>query len=116
MQILIKGILARMFSDDSGTHLKVTAAAVQAVQEAALKGAASPIKAYSYDLHALDTVQDSQQATCMTLEDWYQAQQEDPTLSLVISRLWDRTLGQQQFKPTYPPEFGQFLWEYNHIS
>ena len=36
--------------------LKVTAAAVQAVQEAALKGAASPINAYSYDLHILDTV------------------------------------------------------------
>ena len=26
-------------------------------------------KAYSYDLHILDTVQDSQQVTCMTLED-----------------------------------------------
>ena len=41
---------------NSGTHLKVTAAAVQAVQEAALKGPASPIKAYSYDLHVLDAV------------------------------------------------------------
>ena len=47
--------------DNSGTHLKVTAAAVQAVQEAALKGPASPIKAYSCDLHVLDPVQDSQQ-------------------------------------------------------
>ena len=73
--------------DNSGTHLKVTAAAVQAVQEAALKGPTSPIKAYSYDLHILDTVQDSQQVTCMTLEDWHQAQQADSTLSLVISRL-----------------------------
>ena len=35
--------------------------------------------------------------------------------SLVISRLGDRTLGQQQFKPTDPPEFGQFLWECNHL-
>ena len=60
--------------DNSGTHLKVTAAAVWAVQEAALKGPASPIKAYSYDLHILDAVQDSQQVTCMTLEDWHQAQ------------------------------------------
>ena len=51
----------------------------------------------------------------MTLEDWHQAQQEDPTLSLVISRLWDGTLGQQQFKPTDPPEYGQFLWECNHL-
>ena len=73
--------------DNSSTHLKVTAAAVQAVQEAALEGPASPIKAYSYDLHIMDTVQDSQQVTCMTLEDWHQAQQVDPTLSLVISRL-----------------------------
>ena len=31
--------------DDSGTHLKVTAAAVQAVQEAALEGPISPIEA-----------------------------------------------------------------------
>ena len=82
--------------DDSGTHLKVMAAAVQAVQqEAALKGPASPIKAYSYDLHILDAVQDSQQVTCMTLEDWCQAQQADPTLSLLITRLQDGTLGQQ---------------------
>ena len=30
----------------------------------------------------------------MTLEDWHQAQQADPTLSLVISRLWDGTSGE----------------------
>ena len=45
--------------DNSGTHLKVTVAAVQAVQEAALECPVSPIEAYSYDLHILDTVQDS---------------------------------------------------------
>ena len=72
--------------DNSGTHLKVTAEVVQAVQEAALKGPASPIEAYSYDLHILDAVQDSHQVTCMTLKDWHQAQHLDPTLSLVISR------------------------------
>ena len=55
--------------NNSGTHLKVTAAAVQAVQEAALEGPVSPIKAHSYDLYVLDTVQDNQQVTCMTLED-----------------------------------------------
>ena len=66
--------------ENSGTHLKVTAAAVQAVQETALKGPASPIKAYSCNLHFLDAVQDSQQVTCMTLEDWHQAQNVDPTL------------------------------------
>ena len=57
------------------------------MQKAALKGAASHIEAYSYDLHVLDAVQDSQQVTCMILKDWHQAQQVDPTLSLVISRL-----------------------------
>ena len=79
--------------DNSGTHLKVTAAAVQAVQEAALKGCTSPIEAYSCHLHILDAVQDSQQVACMTLEDWHQAQGVNPTLNLVISRLWDGTLG-----------------------
>ena len=79
------------------------------MHEAALKGPASPIKAYSYDLHILDAVQDSQQVTCMTLKDWHQAQQVDPTLSLVITRLQDRTLGQKWLKPTDPPKYGQFL-------
>ena len=79
--------------DNSGTHLMVTAAAVQAVQEAALKDLTTPIEACSCDLHVLDTVQGSQQVACMTLEDWHQAQQVDPTLSLVISRLQDGTLG-----------------------
>ena len=51
----------------------------------------------------------------MTLVDWHQAQQEDPTLSMVISRLQDGTLGQQQFKQTNPPEYGQFLHECNHL-
>ena len=63
--------------DNSGTHLMVTADAVQAVQEAVLKGPTSPIKAYSCNLHILDAVQDSQQVTCMTLEDWYQGQGAD---------------------------------------
>ena len=63
------------------------------MQEAALKGPVSPIETYSCNLHILNAVQDSQQVTCMTLEDWHQAKQADPTLSLVISRLWDGTLG-----------------------
>ena len=79
--------------DNSGTHLKVTTAAVQAMQEAAIEGPASLIKAYTCNLHVLDAVQDSQQVACMTLEDWHQVQQVDPTLSLDISRLWDGTLG-----------------------
>ena len=112
--------LSRMFwpgcvSDNSGTHLKITASAVWAMQEAALKSPASPIEAYSCDLHVLDAVQDSQQVTCMTLEDWCWAQQVDPTLSLVISRLQDGTLGWWQSKSTDPLEFSQFLWEQNHL-
>ena len=63
--------------DNSGTHLQVTAAAVWAVQEATFKGPTSPIEAYSCDLHTLDSVQDSQQVTCMTMEDWHLAQQVD---------------------------------------
>ena len=97
--------------DNSGTHLKVIAAAVQAVHEAALKGPTSPIEAYSCNLHILRAVQDSQQVTCMTLEDCCQALQADPTLSLIISRLWDGTLGQQQSKQMDPPQFCQFLCE-----
>ena len=88
--------------DSSGTHLKVTATVVQARQEAGLKGLVSPIEAYSCDLHVLDTVQDHQQVTCMTLEDWPQAQEADPVLSLVIARLRDGTLGKGQSKATEP--------------
>ena len=43
--------------DNSGTHPKDTAAAVQALQETALKDLTSPIKAYSCNLHILDAVQ-----------------------------------------------------------
>ena len=79
--------------DNSGTYVKVTAAAVWAVYEAALEGPTSPSEAYSYDLHVLDAVQDSQHVTCMTLEDWHQTQQADPPLSLVTSRLSDGNPG-----------------------
>ena len=79
--------------DNSGSHLKVTPAAVQAVQGASLEGPSSPIEAYSCNLHVLNAVKESQQVTCMTLEDWHQVQQADPTQSLFISRLWDGTLG-----------------------
>ena len=95
--------------DNSGTHLQVMAATVQAVQEAALKGSTSPMEAYSCNLHVLDIIHDSQQVACMTIEDWHQAQQADPTLSLVIVRLWDGTLGQQQLKQNDPPELSQFF-------
>ena len=55
---------------NTSTCIKVTAAAVQAVQEAALQGPARPIEAYSSDLHVLDMLQDSNQVTSMTLKDW----------------------------------------------
>ena len=101
--------------DNSGTHLKVTAALVQAVQEAAPEGPVSPIEAYSCDLHVLDAVQDSQQVACMILEDWHQAQEEDPVLSLVITRLWDGILGKGQSKATDTPKVSQYRWEHNHL-
>ena len=74
--------------DNSDTHLQVMAAAVLAMHETALEG---PTKAYTCNLHTLDSIQDSHQVTCMTVEDWQQA---DPSLSLVIARLWYGTLEQ----------------------
>ena len=47
--------------DNSGTLSQFTAAAVWAVQEAALEGPTSPIEAYSCNMHVLDSVLDSQQ-------------------------------------------------------
>ena len=88
---------------NTSTCIKVTAAAMQAVKEAALQGPASPIEAYSSDLHVLDILQDSNQVASMTLEDWCQAQEVDPILSLVIARLRDGTLGKSQSKATDPP-------------
>ena len=74
---------------NTGTFIKVTAAAMQAVQEAALQGPACSIEAYSSDLHVLDVLQDNNQVASMTLEDWCQAQEVDPILNLVIARLRD---------------------------
>ena len=75
-----------------------------------------PLKAYSCNLHILDSVQDSQQVTCMTMEDWCQAQQADPTLNLVITRLQDGTLGWWQSKQTDPSELHHFLCEENYLQ
>ena len=90
--------------DALGNHLQVTAVAVQAVQEATIKGHVSPIEAYSCDLHILNSMKDSPQVTCMTIDDWCQAQWSDPVLSFVIVRQQDRTLGQHELKLTNPPE------------
>ena len=81
------------------------------MQEATLKGPTSPIKVYSCDLCILDSVGNSPQVACMTIDDWCQAQQSDPALGLVIARLQDGTLGQHQLIPTNPSELWQFFHE-----
>ena len=70
----------------SDTHQKVTVAAVHAMQEATFEGPVSPIKVYSCDLWILDSVEDSLQVTCLTIGDWWHAQQADPVLGHVIAR------------------------------
>ena len=64
------------------------------MQEATLKGPARPIELYSCDLHILDPVGDGLQVTCMTMNNWHQAQLADPVLGLVIVRMQDRTMDQ----------------------
>ena len=44
----------------------------------------------------------------MTLDDWHQAQEADPVLSLVIIRLRDGMLGKGQSRATDPPEVSQY--------
>ena len=44
----------------------------------------------------------------MTLEDWHQAQEVDPVLSLVISRPRDGMLGKGQSMATDPLKVSQF--------
>ena len=51
----------------------------------------------------------------MTLKDWHQAQEVDPILSLVITRLRDGTLGKSQSKATDSTEVSQFGQEWNHL-
>ena len=70
---LLRVSLPGYMPDSTSTHIKVTAAAMQTVQEAALQGSASPIETYSSDLHILDVLQDSNQIASMTLRDWHQA-------------------------------------------
>ena len=80
--------------DNSGTSLKVTAAAVKAIQEAAIEKPVCPIEAYSYDLHVVGAIQDSKQVAQMTLDDWHQVQEVDPVLNIIITRLREGTLEQ----------------------
>ena len=73
--------------DNLGTSLKVTATAVRAIQEAALEKPVCPVEAYSYDLHVIGQIQDSQQVAQMTLDGWWQVQEVDPVLGRIIKRL-----------------------------
>ena len=112
---LVECVLARMHDWELRYSSQGHSCSSASCAGGCLEGPASPIEAYSCDLHILDAVQDSHQVTCMTLEDWCQAQQADPALSLVISRLWDETLGWQQSKLTNQPEFSLFLQECNNL-
>ena len=51
----------------------------------------------------------------MILEDWHQAQEVDPVISLVNTRLQDGMLGKGQSKATDPPGVSQYRWECNHL-
>ena len=51
----------------------------------------------------------------MTLEDWHQAKEADPVLSLAITRLRHGMLGKGQSKVTDPPQISQYRWEHNHL-
>ena len=97
--------------DNLGTSLKVTATAVRAIQEAALEKPVCPIEAYSYDLHVMGAIQDSKQVAQMTLDDWQQAQEVDPVLGIIIKRLREGTLEQDQSKKTDSPKLNQYRRE-----
>ena len=101
--------------DSLGTSLKVNAAAIRAIQEAALDQPACPIEAYSCDLHVIGAIQDSQQVAQMTLDDWWQAQEADPVLGIVIKRLREGTLDQDWCKNTDSPKVSQYKRERNSL-
>ena len=101
--------------DNLGTSLNITAAAVRAIQEAALDKPACPIEAYSYDLHDIGAIQDSQQVAQMTLDDWHQVQEVDPVLGIIVKRLREGTLEQNWSKKTDSPKLSQYRREWNNL-
>ena len=101
--------------DSSGTGLKVNAAAIRAIQEAALDQPACPIEAYSCDLHVIGAIQDSQQVAKMTLDNWWQAQEVDPVLGIIIKRLREGTLDQDRCKNIDSPKVCQYKREWNSL-
>ena len=102
--------------DNSGTGLKVNAAAVRAIQEAALDQPACPIEAYSHDIHVVGEMQDSQQVAQMTLDDWRRAQEADPALAAIIEKLKAGSLDQDWCKQTNSPELNLYKWERNNLT
>ena len=98
-----------------GTSLKVNAAAIRAIQEAALDQPVCPIEAYSCDLHVIGAIQDSQQVAQMTLDDWWQAQEVDPVLGIIVKRLREGTLDQDWCKKTDSPKVSQYKREWNSL-
>ena len=101
--------------DNLGTSLKVTAAAVRAIQEAAIEKPVCPIQAYSYDLHVIGAIQDSQQVAQMTLDDWWQVQEVDPVLAILIKRLREGMLEQDQSRKADSPKLSQYRREQNNL-
>ena len=101
--------------DNSGTSLKVTATAVKAIQEAALEKPICPIEAYSYDLHVVGAIRDSQQVAQMTLDDWQQTEEMDPVLGIIIKRLREGMLEQDWSKKTDSPKLSQYRREWNNL-
>ena len=101
--------------DNLGGSLKVNAAAIRAIQEAALDQPACPLEAYSYDLHVIGEIQDRQQVAQMTLDDWWQAQEADPVLGQIIKRLRGGTLGKDWPKKTDASKLSQYKREWNNL-
>ena len=102
--------------DSSGTGLKVNAAAIRAIQEAALDQPACPIEAYSHNIHVIGEMQSSQQVAQMTLDDWQQAQEADPALATIIERLKAGALDQDWCKQTNFLELNLYKQEWNNLT
>ena len=94
--------------DSLGTGLKVNAAAIRAIQEAALDQPACPIEAYSHNIHVIGEMQDSQQVAQMTLDDWQKVQEADPALATIIERLKVGALDQDWCKQTNSPKLNLY--------
>ena len=101
--------------DNLGSGLKITAAAVRSIQEAALEKPVCPIEACSYDLHVIGAIQDSQQVAQMTLDDWWQVQEADPVLAIIMKRLREGMLEQDWSKKTDSPKLSQYRREWNNL-